>query len=450
MTLNNPDQPNSGIPRNMTCIASKMQSGGYQTHIVGKWDVGMATFDHTPTGRGYNTSLIYFEHDNDYWTQLQMNSGCLQSQPDIIDLWKNNKPAYKLNGTIYEEYLFANTVYDLINEFNKTVENQPFFMVYAPHIAHNPLQVPKNILKKFNFDNDENMCKAGTPYIYPGDIDGNKFKCRSTYHAMIYLLDEIIGNITKLLKVNNLWNNTLLILSSDNGGPLVLTESGANNTPLRGSKYSVWEGGIRVASFVSGGYLPKSRYGQKEYGIIHITDWYTTFTEMIGVDPTDIKAKKYGLPPIDGFNVWPLISGKNLTSPRTQIPISEQGLIDGDYKYLIGNISFASWSGSQFPNSTSIQHTIEYTFMDCSNGCLFNVVQDMTEHINIANEYQEIVNRMANQLTILKKSFYSNNETGINSCPSSLNISMECACWMATNYWNGFFGPYQYINNVTN
>lgn len=54
----NPDDPVSGysaIPRNMTGLATKLKGGGYATHQVGKWDAGMATPDHTPMGRGFDT-----------------------------------------------------------------------------------------------------------------------------------------------------------------------------------------------------------------------------------------------------------------------------------------------------------------------------------------------------------------------------------------------------------
>ena len=131
LTLANPDEPNAGIPRNMTGIAEKLKGGGYETHMVGKWDCGMATFEHTPRGRGYDSALIYFEHKNDYWTQRQMQSGCLETAPSIVDLWKNGEPATNLNGTMYEEHLFANTVYGLIEQFDT---NSPFFMVYAPQL----------------------------------------------------------------------------------------------------------------------------------------------------------------------------------------------------------------------------------------------------------------------------------------------------------------------------
>ena len=49
--LQNPDQPNQGIPRNMTGMAAKMKLANYSTHFVGKWDAGMATPFHTPQVR---------------------------------------------------------------------------------------------------------------------------------------------------------------------------------------------------------------------------------------------------------------------------------------------------------------------------------------------------------------------------------------------------------------
>ena len=64
----------------------------------------------------------------------------------------------------------------------------------------------------------------------------NCFDVGQSIHGMVYLLDEVIGNITSLLKSKGLWSNTLVVVSTDNGGPLPLDESGSNNTPLRGGK----------------------------------------------------------------------------------------------------------------------------------------------------------------------------------------------------------------------
>eukprot|EP00937_MAST-01D_sp_MAST-1D-sp2_P005930 g5930.t1 len=74
----NPADPVSGfsaIPRNMTGIATRLREANYTTIMAGKWDCGMATHDHTPQGRGYQHSLFYFHHDNDFWTS-RAGPGC--------------------------------------------------------------------------------------------------------------------------------------------------------------------------------------------------------------------------------------------------------------------------------------------------------------------------------------------------------------------------------------
>ena len=255
-----------GVPINMTCIATKLkQYKNYTAHQIGKWDAGTATMQQIPIGRGYDTSFGYFGHDNNYWNE-QENIGC--GGGIYRDLWQNDKPAFGINGTQYEELIFAERVYNLLDEFGKKDENEPFFMLYAPHIAHAPLQIPEQYLERF--DNDENQCGNGNNYVYPGYNNKTDFHCRSIEQSMVNFLDGIIGNITKKLKQNNLWNNTLIVFSADNGGCLTMNSTAANNFPLRGGKYVPFEGGIRSTSFVSGGLIPKHRKGQQEYGLIHI------------------------------------------------------------------------------------------------------------------------------------------------------------------------------------
>ena len=151
-------------------------------------------------------------------------------------------------------------------------------------------------------------------------------------------MDDVVGDLVSLLKEKGLWNNLLLVISSDNGGGL---KEGGNTYPLKGGKGSEWQGGIRVNGLVSGGYLPENMRGQKTDGYIHIADWYATFCYLAGVDPTDQKAAEAKLPPIDSLNMWPMISGQNATSPRVDIPASYSTLISGDYKILQGAVLLA-------------------------------------------------------------------------------------------------------------
>ena len=120
---------------------------------------------------------------------------------------------------------------------------------------------------------------------------------------MTSLLDEGIGNVTTALKQTGMWNSSLFIFSSDNGGPVRGDCNCASNYPFRGGKYTSYEGGVRVTSFVSGGFLPAKRRGANSSALIHISDWYATFAFLAGVPAADDVP---GVPGIDSVNAWPV------------------------------------------------------------------------------------------------------------------------------------------------
>lgn len=145
---------------------------------------------------------------------------------------------------------------------------------------------------------------------------------RQKYHAMVNFADEAIGNVTSLLKSKGMWDETVVVFSSDNGGPIYAAGgAGANNYPLKGGKMNNWEGGIRVNAWVSGGFVAPSMRGTKYEGLVTGWDWYATFCAFAGVDPTDHRAALANLPPIDSHSHAGLILGTSVTSPRTEIPI---------------------------------------------------------------------------------------------------------------------------------
>eukprot|EP01084_Bolivina_argentea_P311263 538768_1 len=309
-----------GMPQNMTGIGSKMQNAGFNTYYVGKWDIGMATFEHLPKKRGFDESFVYFERDIDYW----MHVGATCTSDSFTDLWEDdgltNGPAIDYyDNDDYVEHIFEDHILDYLDEEQKS--DDPFFMIYAPHIARAPMQLPKEYYNKY--DNDEIVCgaKATAVGIYPGGPtypnDAHEFHCRSITEGMMVLLDDIIGNIIQKLKDTKMYNNTLIVFTSDNGGGLDITVAAANNYPLKGGKATSWEGGIRTVTFVSGGWdgIPNHRRGVVEHGMVHIADWYTTFCELFGVDSFDYKAHSHGLPEVDGLNIWPLIIGEEDESP---------------------------------------------------------------------------------------------------------------------------------------
>ena len=323
-----------GIPLNMTTIGQYMSEANYTTHFVGKYDVGMATPDHSPRARGYDSFLGYWHHANDYWSFDEEKC----EFKSVRDLWIQNDtydgPAYSLqNGDscsqtnqnpdsetcVFEEEILGKEVRRIISSHD--VSSKPMFLFWSMHLVHMPLQVPNEYLERFS------------------QIDDSY---RRKMHAMTNYVDDEIRDITLLLKERNMWNNTLLVFHSDNGGEIMAAGiCGGNNYPLRGGKFSNFEGGIRVNAFVSGGYLPPSRRGMRETGLITSWDWLRTFTAVAGLkNVTDERARKAGLPAIDSLNAWPLISGENMSSPRTRIFIGDTSaeFPNGDGETLVGGV----------------------------------------------------------------------------------------------------------------
>ena len=110
--------------------------------------------------------------------------------------------------------------------------------------------------------------------------------------------------------------NTLTRTVTHKGGWVGGT--GSNNYPLRGSKVSDFEGGVRAVAFLSGGYLPISVRGGRHTGYIHVADWYGTLSKLVGVDPSD---NVPGLPPVDSNDFWPSVLVPNATSTGREVCI---------------------------------------------------------------------------------------------------------------------------------
>lgn len=435
-----PESPSQGIPRDMTALPAYFRDAGFHTLSVGKWDVGCSTPDHTPKGRGFARSLVSFEHMTDRWSQKIFPGGtaCTLVDPTITDLWADDGPARTLNGTGFSEDLHVAALLDMIASADAA---KPLLVYYAPHVAHYPLQVPRAYLDLFAFmTDDETACNATVPYIYPNATE--PLRCRAQEAALMYLLDGAVGRVVDALAARGLWNETLMLFSSDNGAPLDVQESGGNNFPLRGSKYSSWEGGIRVPAFLGGGFVPASRRGQTEPGAVHIADWLATLSSVAGVNASyDPKAAAAGLPPIDSINVWPLIAGETATSPRVEMPISPQVLLSYPYKLLLGPQDWAGYTGEVYPNASSVIPSMspnQWAF--CGSGCLFDVSKDPEERVDIAPVSSDIVKTMTARLAVLAEGFFSNNDTGVDACPKGTAL---CGCWAAVNTWGGFLGPFQ-------
>ena len=143
---------------------------------------------------------------------------------------------------------------------------------------HTPLQVPPAFFNKFEF-----MAATDKPTHE-----------RQTYHAMVNFMDTMVGNATAAYRRKGMYEDLLIVMSTDNGGPIYSDGmAGANNWPHKGGKMSNWDGGIRGNAFVSGGFLPIEVRGTKFEGLIAVWDWYHTFCDLAGVSAVDNRAVRH-------------------------------------------------------------------------------------------------------------------------------------------------------------
>ena len=135
--------------------------------------------------------------------------------------------------------------------------------------------------------------------------------------------------------------------------------------------------------------------GTKTDEYIHLADWYATFSNLAGVDPTDNEAALAGLPPIDSLDMWPLTSRQVSTSPRTDMPISFKTLISSNYKILTGTIPRTSWTEEDYPKSDSVRLPDQ----ECGNkGCLYHIKDDPEEFFDLASTRRPILREMCDKL----------------------------------------------------
>ena len=370
-------QPNC-IPLDETLIAEKLRENGYKTHLVGKWHNGFYMKECMPTYRGFDSFFGYLTGGENYYTRVSREPATSILPFRLFhgyDLRRNESVSTKEKGE-YSTFMYTKEAQKVIMDHDS---NSPMFLHLAFQAVHLPLQVPQQYIQQ-----------------YEGVI---KDKNRRTYAGMVSAMDEAIGNVTKTLEEKGIWNNTVFIFSTDNGG---VAAAGASNWPLRGWKGSLWEGGIRAVGFVNSPLLTKS--GRVSHEMIHVSDWFPTLVNLAG-------GTLNGTKPLDGFNVWETINS-GVPSPRTEIlhnidPVNtpwydypssykwcpKAALRVGDWKLLTGCPGPSRYIPD--PNS-SLNSSEEKT--DSKKLFLFNIAEDPVEHHELSSQYPDKVKELLPRL----------------------------------------------------
>lgn len=286
-----------GLPVAETTIADRLQAAGYATGLVGKWHQGVAPKFH-PQQRGFDEFFGFLGGAHVYQSDLPnvVFPGLQDPAGHGVAPSAAGKPAPHLPWTAIfrgaeavdePEYLtdaFAREAVSFIERHQK----QPFFLYLAFNASHTPMHATDSRLEKF------------------ASVSG---PLRRAYCAMTLALDEAIGTVLEKLRSTHLEQDTLIFFFSDNGGPTVprAALNASSNKPLRGSKVSTLEGGIRVPFVVSWkGKLPAGKvYDQP---IIQL-DVLPTALAATGVAAKDDWQ-------LDGVDLIPYLTGAKTGTPH--------------------------------------------------------------------------------------------------------------------------------------
>ncbi|XP_075533616.1 arylsulfatase B-like [Dermacentor variabilis] len=302
-----------GLNLTVPTIAEQLKKLGYQTHAIGKWHLGSSSIRYTPTRRGFDTFFGHLNMEKYYFNQmLNFTNKC------GFDFWDNEKLVSDAGGA-YDTHLIVDRAVDIISHHDT---NQPMFMYLSTLAAHGQtddltVDAPEENLAKFPYIGDRNRT------LLAGTLDA---------------LDESVGRVVNALHGRGMLSNTLLVFASDNGGiPWGLSSNTGSNWPLRGTKGTLWEGGIRVPALV---WSPLLRPGPRIVlpQLVHVVDWMPTLYSAAGGKVSDLGA-------IDGLNLWPALSASKSSEteswPRREFLVNsdrDSGLSayrDGDYKLVL-------------------------------------------------------------------------------------------------------------------
>lgn len=333
------------MPADIVTIPRLLKEAGYATGAFGKWGLGAPG---SPSDPAEHFDLFY-----GYNCQREAHV----YYPD--HLWKN-KERVELDGETYTHDL----IMDEALQFVRDHQEKPFFIYLPVTIPHAAMQVPEEYAAPFRKQFSEFEDKKGR---YAGTEVSNPI---AMFAGMMVKLDDGVGQLLDLLKELELDENTLVMLSSDNGPH---KEGGHSpeffdsNGPLKGLKRDLYEGGVRAPLMAR--WPGKIEAGSTSDLISAHWDMLPTFCELAGVEAPDS---------IDGISMVPELMGNSADQPKHDYlywEFYEQG----------GKRAarFGQWKAVQLGLNKQSDPPIE----------IYDLSTDLGEENNIAADHPEIVDR---------------------------------------------------------
>ena len=337
------------LPLDRFILPQALQSAGYATGMFGKWHLGTPG-EHHPGQRGFDEAIVSDGKHFNFVTVPEVK------YPD---------------GQYLADFLTDRAV-----DFIGRHKDKPFFL-YLPHFAvHTPIHAKADYITAW-----QKKPAKGTHW-------------NPTYAAMIQSLDESVGRIVARLDELKLAENTVIIFSSDNGGlggyqrtePPSEKKGNTDNTPLRGGKGTLYEGGIRVPFIVRWPGVIRAGV-TSEVPVAHV-DVYPTFLDIAG-------AKTRAGYALDGVSFASVLRNPQATLAREAIYWHFPG-------YLESYVHSRGWRTSP----VGAIHAGEFKLMEFfETGAveLYNVREDIGETRNLAATSPDKVQELRAKLAAWRK-----------------------------------------------
>lgn len=323
-------------------IAEILKEAGYNSTHIGKWHLG--SDDWYPESQGFDFNI---------------GGTDFGQPPSFFDPYYNERQGYieTLEPRNKGEYLTDREADEAL-AFIREHQNQPFFLHFANYAVHTPIQAKEETIERFK-------SKPKTNQRDP------------VYAGMVYSVDQAVGAIINQLKELNLFDKTLIIFTSDNGG--LIDQNGdrfTDNSPLRSGKGYPYEGGIRVPMIIN---WP---------GVVKPASISYEPVSSIDIMPTIVDAVGLSLPedrPIDGLSlVEHIVTGGQELIDRDALiwhfPHYRQGHTIPPYSIIrSGKWKLLKWwEGPTFE--------------------LFNLLEDIGEQNNLVDEMPDKVDELNTML----------------------------------------------------
>ena len=343
-----------GLPTSETTLPEMLGKLGYeQRGIFGKWHLGHRRAKWHPLARGFTHFHGHYNGAIDYF-QL--------TRDDVRD-WHNGYESSDEQG--YATDLIADAAADWIGRSAKS--DSPYFCYVPFNAPHAPFQAPQDAIEK---------------YGNPLNTQNHQAKEREIYKAMVGRMDEGIGRILDAVQASGEADNTLVWFISDNGGVASLP---GLNEPLRGSKLTVYEGGLRVPACVR--WPAKINTSQRSDALCGYIDVLPTLVSLAGGDASQLAGQ-----PMDGVDLSSVLTGASETlAKRSWFSYHGQSgdqsehlaVIDNGWKLIVNGTRLASVDGVN-DGSRSVQ--------------LFHLSNDPLETEDVKEKHPEVVASLGQQL----------------------------------------------------